>query len=367
MKFNGLGMNLGNLSRLSDAQTKSISAENPRGEKGAGAQAEPNPNGPERELGKGWKCSPCVLIGPNGTATIADIEGMGAIQSIWFGGTIVNRDVIVRFYWDGDETPAIECPLPDFFGVHYPFQDAVKPWAGPLCHINSLPVAVNPNRGLNCYWEMPFKKRARITVENRHPVNHVACFYQINYTLTEVPEDCGYFHAQFRRTNPLPYGEKYTILDGVKGEGHYVGVSMGYGINNNGWWGEGEIQFFIDGDDEYPSICGTGTEDYFGGAYNWEVDGKYTTYSTAFCGMHQVLLPDGLYNSQHRHSLYRWHVMDPVRFKKDLRIQIQAIGWTSDGTYLPGTHDICSTAFWYSSSTSSGVSTLPSREYLRIV
>ena len=366
MSFNGLGMSLGNLSRLSDAETRSISAENPNGAKAGGARAEADPNGPACELGKGWKCSPYVTIPPMTTVTIADIDGMGAIQSMWITGTIVNRETIIRFYWDNDEIPAIECPVCDFFGVHFPLQNRDHPQDGPYVHINSLPVAVNPNRALNCFWEMPFRKRARITVENRHPKWTSDCFYQINYTLTEVPEDCAYFHAQFRRTNPLPYGEKYTILDGVKGNGHYVGVTMGYGINNSRWWGEGEIQFFIDGDEEYPTICGTGTEDYFGGAFNWEIDGQYTTYSTAFCGMHQVLKPNGLYLSQHRQCMYRWHVMDPVRFKENLCVKIQALGWNYDGTFQLGTHDICSTAFWYSDQTNSGESTLPSREYLRV-
>ena len=366
MSFNGLGMSLGNLSRLSDAETRSISAENPNGAKAGGARAEADPNGPACELGKGWKCSPYVTIPPMTTVTIADIDGMGAIQSMWFGGFIVNRETIIRMYWDNDEIPAVECPLCDFFGVHFPLQDREYPQGGPYVHINSLPVAVNPNRGLNCFWEMPFRKHARITIENRHPKNSADCFYQINYTLTEIPEDCAYFHAQFRRTNPLPYGEKYTILDGVKGNGHYVGVTMGYGINNSRWWGEGEIQFFIDGDEEYPTICGTGTEDYFGGAFNWEIDGQYTTYSTAFCGMHQVLKPNGLYLSQHRQCMYRWHVMDPIRFKKDLTVKIQALGWNYDEAFQLGTHDICSTAFWYSDQTNSGESTLPSREYLRV-
>lgn len=367
MQFNGLGMSLGNLPRLSDARTRSITAENPRGEKGGGARAEAAPDSPARELGKGWKCAPCTGIGPGQTLVLADIAGPGAIQSMWFAGGIANRDMILRIYWDGADQPAVECPLPDFFGVHFPMQDPLKPCDGPAVHINSLPVAVNPNRALNCFWEMPFRSRAYITLENRHPVNAAACFYQINYTLTQVPEDCGYFHAQFRRVNPLPYGEVYTILDNVEDEGHYVGTSMGYGVNNNGWWGEGEIKFYLDGDTDYPTLCGTGTEDYFGGAYNWEIDGRYTTYSTAFCGMHQVLLPDGLYNSQHRHCMYRWHIMDPIRFRQDIRVTIQALGWSSDGTYMPGTHDICSTAFWYSRKPAVPLAPLPDRQFLRIL
>ncbi len=173
-------------------------------------------------------------------------------------------------------------------------------------------------------------------MENRHPIDRLPCFYQINYTQTDVPDDVAYFPAQFRRVNPLSYKEVYTILDRIDGPSHYLGTSMGWGINNNGWWGEGGIKFFMDGDSDFPTICGTGTEDYFGGSYNWDVDGQYATYSTPFMGMHQVLQLDGLYNSQQRHVMYRWHVMDPTRFQNDLRVTIQAQGWRSKGRFYPG-------------------------------
>ena len=365
MSFNGLSMNLGNLSLLCDAKTRSVNAENPTGGKGTAAMAEADPNGPARELGRGWKCAPCVNLKPGETRILADIDGMGAIQSMWFGG-YVGRDFILRIYWDHCESPAVECPLPDFFGLHW-VSNAMNAQAPPLFHINSLPVAVNPNKGLNCFWEMPFRSHFLVTLENRDPHQGHGCFYQINYTLTEVPENASYFHAQFRRVNPLPYKEVYTILEGVQGKGHYVGTSMGWGIHNNGWWGEGEIKFYIDGDREFPTICGTGTEDYFGGAFNWDVGGKYETYSTPFMGMHCVLTPDGTYNAQHRHAMYRWHVMDPIRFEEDLRVTIQALGWRGEGRYYPGQHDICSTAYWYQKEPFSPKYTLPDRDALEII
>jgi len=366
-EFNGLGRNLGNLSRLSKAKTRSISAENPTGEKGKGAMATPSPTSPARELGCGWKCRPYVTIEPGQTRSLAEIAGPGAIQSMWFGGSIVSRDFIFRIYWEDQEHPSVECPLPDFFATPWPFQVPDAPHRGPFAQVNSLPVAVNPNRGLNCFWEMPFRKRCRITMENRNPKNAGACFYQINYTLTDVPDDAACFHAQFHRVNPLPYGQVYTILDGVRGQGHYVGTAMGWSINNNGWWGEGEIKFYIDGDTEYPTICGTGTEDYFGGAYNWDVDRQYAIYSTPFMGMHQVLRPDGVYNSQHRHAMYRWHIMDPICFERDIRVTIQALGWRSEGRFLPGQHDICSVAYWYQNLPTAAFPKLPDRDYLEIV
>jgi len=361
-EFNGLGMGLGNLSRLSGARSRSISAENPTGGKGLGGMAVEG-TGAEcaRDLGQGWKVSPCVNVGAAETCTLADVEGPGAIQSIWISGDVSrkgpgSRYYILRIYWDDQDTPAVETPAADFFASGW----------GPFAQINSLPVAVNPNRALNCFWEMPFRKRCRITLENRG-AETMRLFYQINYTLTDVPADAGYFHAQFRRTNPLPYKQPYTILDGVRGAGHYVGTAMAWGVNNSGWWGEGEIKFHLDGDGEFPTICGTGTEDYFGGAYNWDVDGRYTAYSTPFLGMHPAGRPDGTYKSQQRFSMYRWHVMDPIRFEADLRVTIQALGWRSGGRYLPLQDDIASVAFWYQTLPTAPFPDLPDADYLEIV
>jgi len=214
---------------------------------------------------------------------------------------------------------------------------------------------VNPGRAFNCYWEMPFRKQARLTLQNLSD-EAIYVYYQINYALTDVPEDVGYFHAQFRRVNPLPYGEVYTLLDGVKGQGHYVGAYLAWGVNNSGWWGEGEIKFFIDGDGEFPTICGTGTEDYFCGAYNFDpgvtdrtLTSGYAEFNTPYAGMPQVIRPDGLYASQQRFGLYRWHIPDPIRFAEDLRVTIQALGWRTDKDrrYLPLQDDIASVAFWY--------------------
>ena len=364
--FNGLGMSLGNLSRLSNAETRSISSENRTGEKGKGGMAPAKPDGSARDLGVGWKCHAWDPVESGETFVMADIEGPGAIQSIWLTGTI-GRDLILRIYWDGQDSPSVECPVNDFFAC--PWMDSRK---NPRTsehnpHVNSVPVAVNPKNGMNCFWEMPFRKQCRITMENLHPTESAGLYFQINYTLTDVPEDAAYFHAQFRRVNPLPYKDVYTIVDGIKGQGHYIGTVMGWGINNNGWWGEGEIKFYIDGDGEFPTICGTGTEDYFGGSYNWDVEQQYQIYSTAFMGMHQVIKPDGLYQANQRHSMYRWHVMDPIRFKEDFKVTIQALGWRDGGRFLPGMHDICSVAYWYQTIPAVKFPELPDCDSLEII
>ena len=376
MSFNGLGLHLGNLSRLSHAQTRSISAENPTGAKGQGGRHVDPDHGPSRDLGTGWKVRPCQSVKPGTTLLLADIEGPGAIQQIWMTPTGNYRYSILRFYWDGEDTPSVEVPIGDFFASAYTDFKTFAP-------INSLPICVNPGNAFNCYWEMPFRKRCRITLENIG-LEDMTIFYQINYTLTEVPADAGYFHAQFRRVNPLPYKGIVTILDGVQGHGQYVGCYLAWQVNNNGWWGEGEIKFYLDGDlpggvvgrdvaeyggKHYPTICGTGTEDYFCGSYNFEnkATQRYQEFTTAYAGMPHVVRPDGTYNSNTRFSLYRWHIMDPVRFEKDLAVTIQSLGWRSGGRYLPNQDDIASTAFWYQSHPRAAFPKLPDRDSLEII
>lgn len=362
--FNGLGLNLGTLSRVSPAQTRSISAENFTGEKGKGGMAaEGAGQDAARELGVGWKVSPCITVAGSSSVTLADIAGPGAIQHMWF--TVHPkywRALVLRIYWDGEEAPSVEAPLGDFFCMGW----------GERADVRSLPVAVNPAGGFNCYWEMPFRGHAKITVENLIPDAIQGFFYQINYTLTEVEEDRAYFHAQFRRQNPLPYKQVYTILDGVAGYGHFVGVYMAWGANNNLWWGEGEIKFYIDGDTDFPTICGTGTEDYFGGAWGFEQPpGRYGEFTSPFSGMPQALRPDGLNKANTRFGLYRWHIMDPVRFQQDLRVTMQALGWRmpleGKGRYLALQDDIASTAFWYQLEPHASFPTLPTFEYLEVI
>ncbi len=367
--FNGLGVGLGNLYRLSGARTRSISPENFSGEKGRGGMATEGTGAScARGLGQGWKVSPSIRIEPGEVRTLAEIEGSGAIQHFWI--TTANlrwRDLILRIYWDGQEAPSVECPLGDFF---------CSGW-NQFAQVTSLAVCVNPGRAFNCYWEMPFRKGARVTIENRDPEAFGIVYYQLTYTLTEVPEDAAYFHAQFRRTNPLPFKEDYTILDGVSGRGHYVGTYMAWGVNNSGWWGEGEIKFFMDGDAEFPTICGTGTEDYFCGAYNFDggvvddtMESRYREFNSPYAGLPQVLRPDGTYRSQQRFGMYRWHLTDPIRFEADLRVTIQALGWRTEKTdrrYLPLQDDIASVAFWYQTLPAAPFPALPDRDYLEVI
>jgi D-arabinan exo alpha-(1,3)/(1,5)-arabinofuranosidase (non-reducing end) len=216
---------------------------------------------------------------------------------------------------------------------------------------------------------MPFRKAAKITIENLDE-NILKMAYQVDYALTEVGDKEAYFHAQFRRSNPLPYKTDHVILEGVKGWGQYVGTYLAWGVHNTGWWGEGEIKFFIDGDQKFPTIAGTGTEDYIGGAYDFDVgppeDSHYQAFTTPYSGLSQIIQPDGHYKSQERFGMYRWHISDPVRFEQDLKVTIQALGWRADGRYLPLQDDISSVAYWYQTEPHATFPKLPSKDQLEI-
>ncbi|MEP6584675.1 MAG: glycoside hydrolase family 172 protein [Ginsengibacter sp.] len=357
--FDGLNMNLGNLFMLSDAKTRSISPENFKGEPGKGGMAtleNGSARNAARDLGQGWKVSPFVVIEAGQTFTVAEISGPGAIQHIWMTPTGNWRFSILRFYWDDETEPSVEVPVGDFFGMGW----------GEYAPINSLPVTVNPGSAFNSYWLMPFRKKCRITMQNIN-TEKMVLYYQVDYALTNVPNDAGYFHAQFRRNNPTQ-GGLYTLVDGIKGKGQYVGTYLAWGLSNNGWWGEGEIKFYMDGDTKFPTINGTGTEDYFCGSYNFENSRKhqYEPFSTAYAGLPQVIQPDGLYNSTHRFGLYRWHIMDPIRFEKDLRVTIQDLGWRHDGRYLQQQSDISSVVYWYQADPHSPFPKLPSKNDLEV-
>ncbi|MCI5825535.1 MAG: DUF2961 domain-containing protein, partial [Arcanobacterium sp.] len=289
--------------RHDGVQSRAITAENPNGAKGAGGAATRGfSEKAAKWLGQGWKVSPCIEIEPGGTAEIANIEGSGVIRHLWM--TVHHslwRYLILRIYWDGAEAPAVEVPVGDFF---------CNGWTE-FSQVSSSMIAANPMGGFNSYWQMPFRNRARITIENL-AIDPANLYYQVDYTVQEVGSSDLYFYAQWRRSNPVSDGI-HEILTGVHGAGNYVGTYIAWQSNSPGWWGEGELKIYLDGDGEFPTICGTGTEDYFGGAWNFDVPGRgYTEFSTPYLGLNQVLRPDGLYRSQQRFGLYRWHIQDPI-------------------------------------------------------
>ncbi|MDR1094678.1 MAG: DUF2961 domain-containing protein [Clostridiales bacterium] len=332
---------ISNLFLLSDSKTRSISAENSTGEPGMGARAQIPPEAadshPAHDLGIGWKVKPYLPFPKKSTLALGEINGSGVIRHIWITTPLPLRHVVLRIYWDGSKTPSVECPLGDFFFLGW----------DKYFHINGATVAVNAARAMNCFWSMPFRKNARFTLENLTAEDQYV-FYQIDYEMTALPENIGYFHAQFRRSNPLPYKTEHIVLDGVSGKGQFVGTYLAYGSRNNGWWGEGEIKFFMDGDEEFPTICGTGTEDYFLAAYNFEnTDTKnYEDFSGLYSGFYRVPT-DNLYKQQARFGMYRIHLNDPIFFDKDIRVTLQSLGWKKDGRFNPQRDDLATIAFWY--------------------
>jgi len=338
---------------LMDAESRSINPENPAGEKGAGGKA-------ASPLGPGRKGRPLIDIAQGETAVLADIAGPGVISHIWITiqdktdkGVFVLRDFVLRMYWDGEDEPSVEVPLGDFFCNGFSAK----------CQVYSMPVVVAPYGGFNSFFQMPFRKSAKITIENQHPGPLHAFFYTVNYTLLpelpELPEKMAYFHAQWRRERATSPMRDYVIVDNVRGRGQYVGTYLAWTALERYWWGEGEIKFYLDGDGAYPTICGTGVEDYAGGAWGfYERDERgvfkkeESTYCAPFMGYpyysrSEATRPGSYgFDALPMHGLYRWHIMDPIRFRKDLRVTIQQIG--HDGEHLfERSDDVASTAYWY--------------------
>lgn len=334
---------LSSLTQKKNYRSFSVSPENLTGEKGRGGMAvEGSASHAARELGQGWKVNPYLVVQPGDTIVLADIKGMGAIKHFWITDNAkAGRLLILRIYFDGQKNPAVEVPLSDFF-ANADYREYRQ--------ISSLPICVNPKRGLNCYFEMPYRKSFRFEIENLG-VNPCNVYYQIDCEEKKISPDSLYFHAQFRRVFPVPFKEEYVILDNIKGCGQYIGTYMHWGPKANGWWGEGEIKFYIDGDTDFPSICGTGTEDYFGGAYSFCDNGKYTEYNTPYCGLSKASYTNEADRSQRYYDMYRWHITDPIYFKENIRVTIQDLGW-KHGKFNPFQDDISSVAYWYSDSLS---------------
>ena len=358
------GTGLEDLPLLSKAETRMVSPENPTGEKGKGAMAIPNPDDPNLpfssnavDLGQGWKVSPFIKMQPKQTAEIMNVEGPGIIQHIWLVVTPGQypdlrrrwedlRGAVLRIYWDGEATPSVEVPVTDFFAIGHT----------KIASVNSLPVVVNQKSALNAFWPMPFRKSARMTLTNDNDNELPLVTYQITYAMTPIPENAGYFHAQWRRTTTDRAHPEHTILDGVKGHGRYVGTVLSWQQQSDGWSGEGEVKFYMDGDGKFPTIVGTGLEDYFGASFGFP-----ERYSTPFLGNPFRSGPaDGPDVAGPKWPLYRWHIMDPINFQKDLKVTLQALGWWPNKRYQPLSDDIASVAFWYQTEPHAAFPKLPS-------
>ncbi len=321
------GTSLNALFLMRDARTKRSSSSDAKWEHG---------NGDSRKIPKGE------------TLELANLKGPGIIRHIWFtfygGGPKYPRAMVLRMYWDGDPEPAVESPLGDFFAVGH----------GSVRLVNSLPVSVTADgKAYNCYWPMPFRQQARITVTNDGPADG-GVFWYIDYEeLPSLPSNTAYFHAQYRQEYPCKPGQDYLILD-AEGSGHYVGTVQSTQIRTQSWYGEGDDRFFIDGETE-PSLRGTGTEDYFCDAWGFRV------IERPFYG---VPLMEG-FDAGDRVSVYRWHIGDPVHFRKSLKVTIEDKGvtFTAEGKKVSGFMErqdlMSSVAFWYQTGKARRFATLP--------
>lgn len=334
------------LYRIKNRQSFGFSAENPTGQKNGGTK------GKDCE-----KLRPCIQIAPGETVTLCDTDGPGMITHIWFTG-YVGHSFVMRIYWENEEFPSVEAPISAFFGCAY--DENFKDRDGNYIVLNSAKILTAPGRGFNSYWEMPFAKHCRITMENRGKKEETL-FYMISGWYGEIPQDAGYFHAAYRQEHPVTKGRAYTIIDGIEGRGCFAGVTLATGMNgNNTCWVEGEAKMYID-DDQYPSMNYTGTEDYFCGSYGFGNDiilNRYQTFSGMYTGLFAIMGDNReFYNGQQRFLLYRFHEKDPVYFSKNFKMTIDNLGWTG-----PRYDDYTSVAYWYLEKPSKLAKKLPSDE-----
>lgn len=308
-------------------ESRSISFENPTGEPGHGGQAASN-------LGVGRKGFPAKAIAPGETVVLCDIAGTGTIRHIWMTGsfkvkTIALRSIVVRAFWENQKHPSVECPLGDFMGISH-------------AKVNSYQSAVHSVgeiAALNIWLPMPFNEHAKMTLTNESNES-ISLFYQIDYTIGDKhPKNLGRLHVCFVRKNPTVLAEDFEILPTRIGEGRFIGTVLGIRTLQGNWWGEGEVKAFIDGDTEFPTICGTGSEDYVCLSYGMQ----QTPFLYHGCSWNH----DGFI------SMYRWHLPDPIYWKKKCRITIQQIGFSSKLRQETGhplyerQDDWSSATFWY--------------------
>ncbi|MEM7018446.1 MAG: glycoside hydrolase family 172 protein [Pseudomonadota bacterium] len=334
-------------------KSRSISFENPTGAPGQGGQTS-NP------LGVGRKGRPAEMIQPGETVALCDVAGMGTLRHIWMTtrkSAKLFRSVILRAWWDGQEHPSIEAPLGDFFGFAHgrvaPYQSAVH--------------SVGQSAAMNFWLPMPFTENAYITLTNEYHAP-IPIYYQIDYTLGDShPDDVGRLHVLFRRENPTTLTQDFVLLPERHGIGRYLGAVIGVRPLDPRWWGEGEVKIFLDGDQEFATIVGTGSEDYVGLSYGLQP----TPFLYQGCSFREKDND----SDTGRISMYRWHLPDPIIWHENIHVTIQQIGMDHSirearietfqdvGEHYYERADDWSTAtFWYENTPSAPLSELPSLE-----
>lgn len=331
----------------SGVKTHMISAENPTGEKGGACLAKIDPTNPDlywskNAIKEGYKVNPFIKIDAKTTKVIADIKGMGMITNLFLTSDKINfSEIQLRIYFDGSNIPSVDCPLGAFFCMGFD---------GIFHQVNSLPIVVAPYRGCNSYFQMPFRKGFKVEIENKSAETNWILAYKIMYDEVEIGLDVPYFHATYRQTLTNEENPTHVILDNVEGEGVYVGTYLAWTQLEPEWWGEGEVKFYIDGDKEHPSICDNGTEDYFGGAWNFGSYGviegsKGEVFNTPFLGQPLVDYHGEINN---RYGMYRFHILDGIGFSENIKVTVDTIGWPLDHAHYKHTsEDVSSVAYYY--------------------
>ena len=294
---------------------RAVSFESPGGERGAGGST-----------AGGRKGRPNKIVHPDERVVLGDVRGPGVVRHIWL--TVPSappeqlRALILEVFYDGADEPSISVPLVDFFGV---------PHGRPVDYESAF-TSILEGRGFNAYLPMPFRERIRVELWNSAPVRQIL-YYQIDYTLQpDLPDDLGLLHVSFRRENPTTLRQDFVIADGFHGSGRFLGCNVGVRIIDDAdWYGEGEVKVYRDGDTDLPTICGTGLEDYVGSA--WGLGRFHSAYSGAPLVVSPKDDAEPMGTQPDLVGFYRWHLLDPIMFERELRVTIQQIGARS---FLPG-------------------------------
>ncbi|PHN03469.1 glycoside hydrolase family 172 protein [Flavilitoribacter nigricans] len=338
-------------------ESRSVSFENPTGEPGAGGKA-------VGETGPGRKGAPFKYIEPGEEVVLFDVQASGTIRHIWMTGDWAKenrkdldnilRSTLIVAYWDGQEYPSIACPLGDFMGAAH---------ATPTAYESAVHT-IGEMEALNFWLPMPFTRSAKIVLKNESD-KRFRLFYQIDYTINDQHDaDIGRMHVNFRRENPTTQRADFEILPKRQGKGRFIGAVIGVRTLHPGWWGEGEIKIYMDGDQEYPTICGTGSEDWVGLSFGIQE----TTFQYHGCNLNfksdSTIMAYDYPNEKEKEmqteyiSMYRWHIPDPIYWKEECRITMQQIGCC----YYEREDDWSAATFWYESVPSAPLTPLPSVE-----
>ena len=332
--------------------SRQTSAENPTGGSGAGCTWDPDPtsldlvySGPAVNLGRGYKVRPYVPVPAGETLTLLDTDGPGLVTRLFVTSNLPDYGALrLRCHWDGEQQPAVDVPLGHFFGIGH---------SGRPHEVSSLPIVVGPSRGCTSYWPMPFAGHARITLTNTGSVDAPIVAYSLGYALGQLRDSApARFQATFRTTHTSADAPEHVILDHAGAAGSYVGTSVAWTAREPGWWGEGEVKFYLDDDRHNPSVIDTGTEDYFGGAWGFGRDATHSpgpglverAFASPYVGAPLIETDE---SRDRRISLYRWHIPDPVHYSDAIRVTVQALGWGEDHRYRVRNDTIASVAYRY--------------------